>query len=111
MNLNDLKYESLSFAEELIRMGNTAENTGDMALKMQVIRTGDTISSLYLNEEKDYTEVLKTEEKAINEAMYWIYMLYSAHAISMTVYKSLERSANNLLDQVSNMLAPRKKDI
>lgn len=105
MNLNILKYESLSFARELQQTGLSVDENRDAVLPMQVISTGEAISSLYLDEQGDRAFILESEEKAINEAMYWIYMLYSAHCISVQVYKTLKTSADHLLNLISEMMS------
>lgn len=105
MNLNDLKYKSLSFAKELQQTVSLVDEGQDAVLRMQVVKTGDAISSLYLDEQVDGITILQNEEKAINEAMYWLFMLHSAHCISVQAYRSLKTSADHLLKMVSEMMS------
>lgn len=104
MNLNKLKYESLSFAQTLSEMGQHVKDESSNMLLMQVQRAGDTICALYRNDHRDGEIILKSAEKTINEAVYWIYMLYSAHFISPGAYKKLKISADHLKDIVSKMI-------
>jgi len=105
MNLNNLKYESLSFARELQKTGSEVSDPQGVILRMQIVRAGDAICSLYQDEQVSGAYILENEEKAINEARYWIFMLYSAHCISVQVYKALKSSADHLLNSVSEMMS------
>jgi len=105
MNLNDLKHKSLSFATDLQNTVSAVEDPKGAILRRQVLKSGETISSLYLNDQFDKMVFLEDEEKAIKEAMYWVYMLYSIHCISAQVFKTLKTSADHLLKSVSEMMS------